>query len=159
MNRHADILSGFHVPELPPDAPLPRKVVTASVRLPHLPKLREKWGAWKEVYNTVCASLAEKTAQDIPPSEWDIRENTLWFIAKSYRYGDNAIEWLSLQGNRLVYKGANKPLVNEFFIDVSPAFPVLAAHIERAFETEEPPEDFDSILRQMQERLGFGNID
>ncbi len=159
MNRHADVLSGFHVPELPPDAPHPREIVAASVRRPRLSKLREKWGAWKEVYDTVCASLAEKTAQDIPPSEWDVWEKTLWSIAKSYRYGDSAIEWLSLPGDRRVYKGANNPLVNEFFIDVSPAFLALAADIERAFETEEPPEDFDSILRRMQERFGFGDID
>jgi hypothetical protein len=55
--------------------------------------------------------------------------------------------------------GANNPLVNAFFIDVSAAFFTLAADIERAFEMEEHPEDFNTILRWMQERLGFGNID
>jgi hypothetical protein len=77
MNCHADVLSGFHVPEFPPDAPHPSKIVAASVRRPRLPKLRENWGAWKEVYDTICASLAEKTAQDIPYSEWDGWEKTL----------------------------------------------------------------------------------
>ncbi len=42
MNRHADVLSGFHVPELPPDTPHLREIVTASVRRPRLLKLREK---------------------------------------------------------------------------------------------------------------------
>jgi hypothetical protein len=66
MNCHAEVLSGFHVPELPPDAPHLCKIVAAVVRCLHLSELRESWGAWKEVYNTVCASLVEMTAQDIP---------------------------------------------------------------------------------------------
>jgi hypothetical protein len=41
MNRHADVLSGFHVPELPPCTPHPRKIVAASVRHLRLSKLRE----------------------------------------------------------------------------------------------------------------------
>ncbi len=57
-------------------------------------------------------------------------------IAKSYRYGDSTLELLSLLGHRRVYKGANNLLVNDFFIDVSPAFLAVAVDIERAFETE-----------------------
>ncbi len=66
---------------------------------------------------------------------------------------------LSLPGDRQVYKGADNPLVNEFFINVSLAFLALAADIERAFETEKPPEDFDAILRWMQERFGFSDLE
>ncbi len=39
------------------------------------------------------------------------------------------------------------------------AFLALAADIECAIETEEPPEDFDYILRQMQKMFSFGNMD
>ncbi len=49
-------------------------------------------------------------------------------------------------------------LVNEFFVNVSLAFFALAANIERAFEMEELLEDLDAILRQMQERFGYGKI-
>jgi hypothetical protein len=159
MHRHADVLSGFHVPELPPDVPHPLKIVAASLRHLRLSKLRENWGAWKKVYDTVYTSLAEKIAQDISPSEWDVWEKTLWSITKSYRYSDSAIEQLSLPGDRRVYKSTNNLLVTEFLIDVSPAFLALAADIECAFEMEELPEDFDSILRRTQERFGFGDID
>ncbi len=107
----------------------------------------------------MCTSLVEKRAQDIPPFEWDVWEKRLWSIAKSYRYGNSAIKWLSLPCNCWVYKGANNPLVNEFFIKVSLAFLVLEADIECAFEMEKPPENFDSVLKCMQERLGFGDMD
>jgi hypothetical protein len=49
-------------------------------------------------------------------------------------------------GRSPVYKVANNSLVNESFIDVSPAFLALGADIERAFKTKELHEDFDSIL-------------
>ncbi len=42
MNHHANVLSGFYVPELPHDTSYPRKIVAASVRRPRLSKLREK---------------------------------------------------------------------------------------------------------------------
>ncbi len=66
---------------------------------------------------------------------------------------------MCLLGNRQVYKGASNLLVNAFLIDISLTFLVPAADIERAIEAEEPPDDFDSIPRRMQERFGFGDID
>ncbi len=104
------------------------------------------------------ACFEEKTAQNIPPSEWDVWERMLWSIAKNCCYDDSTIQWLFLLGNCWVYKGTNNPLANEYLIDVSPAFLALATNIECNFETEELPENFDSILRRMQERLGLGNI-
>jgi hypothetical protein len=64
-----------------------------------------------------------------------------------------------LLDNRRVYKSTNNLLVNELYIDVNPAFILLAADIERALKTERPLKDFDAILRQMQERLSFTDID
>jgi hypothetical protein len=45
MNCHANVLSGFQVPELPPGAPYLCEIVTASVRCSHLYKLIDIWGA------------------------------------------------------------------------------------------------------------------
>jgi hypothetical protein len=79
-----------------------------------------------------------------------IWEKTLWFIAMSYCYCTSTIKWLFFLGSGQVYKGPhNYSFVNIFFIDVCPAFLALAADIKRAFEVEEPSEDFDSILKRI----------
>jgi hypothetical protein len=60
LNCYADVFSAFELPALPAHTPSPSEFIAAAVRGLRLSKLKEKWSAWKKVYDTVCASLKEK---------------------------------------------------------------------------------------------------